>query len=386
MILSCPNCGGALLYDPKRGLMKCNQCNGIIHPKDMAEGERKEGSTYNLETEYMKTNLYSCTSCGAGLMINDSEISTFCSFCGQPTIVFDRVSEELKPDCILPFSIDDKQAIELVKKKFRRRLLVPREIKKLTVDKIRGIYVPHWLFSIHFRRRANLIASGATGIDAKVYREAEADYDMIPICATKKVDVDLLHRIEPFGLTLLKPFQSEYLSGFYADRQEVLLEQAENAAVHKSSMYMNQTLMTSCQTGLGRIVEHIAEYYVKGIDYVLLPVWFLTLTYQGEAHTILVNGQTGKVAGSIPTSRWKLGTIGALLAIILSIGISKLFYWQITTDFNNLAVLIFILLTCGILFFGGLVNLRTYRKDKVKFKSKKLSAFSKERQDKTWVR
>ena len=38
------------------------------------------------------------------------------------------------------------------------------------------------------------------------------------------------------------------------------------------------------------------------MKYAMLPAWFVTFDYQGKHHTVLVNGQTGKIDGQWPKS------------------------------------------------------------------------------------
>ncbi len=65
--------------------------------------------------EIMECTIYSCTACGAELMVNEVETSTFCSYCGQPTIVFDRVTSTKKPQYILPFMVTKEEAVNLIR-------------------------------------------------------------------------------------------------------------------------------------------------------------------------------------------------------------------------------------------------------------------------------
>ena len=52
--------------------------------------------------------------------------------------------------------------------------------------------------------------------------------------------------------------------------------------------------------------------------YALLPVWFLTFRTDDEPHTILVNGQTGKMVGAVPYVKWKAVTLFLLLLALCS--------------------------------------------------------------------
>ena len=43
-----------------------------------------------------------------------------------------------------------------------------------------------------------------------------------------------------------------------------------------------------------------AELSVLSYKLVLLPVWVGSYTYEGKSYAVLVNGQTGAVAGDVP--------------------------------------------------------------------------------------
>ena len=47
----------------------------------------------------------------------------------------------------------------------------------------------------------------------------------------------------------------------------------------------------------------------------MVPVWILTTRYENQPYTFMMNGQTGKVVGSLPIDRYPL--IPALIALPL---------------------------------------------------------------------
>ena len=49
-----------------------------------------------------------------------------------------------------------------------------------------------------------------------------------------------------------------------------------------------------------------------GYKYVLLPVYVGHTEYKGERYQLFVNGQTGKVYGKTPKSKWKIFSFFAL--------------------------------------------------------------------------
>lgn len=120
MILYCANCGKALVYNPAKNKMECPSCGSLFDAERTPEPE-----------DTMECNIYTCTACGAELAINGVESSTFCAYCGQPTIIFSRVSSEIKPKYILPFSVTKDQAVIAIRQKLKRDSLFPMRSRTL---------------------------------------------------------------------------------------------------------------------------------------------------------------------------------------------------------------------------------------------------------------
>lgn len=78
--------------------------------------------------------MYHCNTCGAELVADEYTSATFCSFCGNPTLVEDRLKGEFKPSTIIPFKINKDKAVEIYKtgvRKDRSHHLLYQEIQQL---------------------------------------------------------------------------------------------------------------------------------------------------------------------------------------------------------------------------------------------------------------
>ena len=67
-----------------------------------------------------------------------------------------------------------------------------------------------------------------------------------------------------------------------------------------------------------KIVDSV--YHVDIQDdpvYMMMPVWFFTFKYNDKPYTLLVNGQTGKVVGTMPWNKKKVTTI-AIVSFVVS--------------------------------------------------------------------
>ena len=166
MIYRCQNCDSALEFDPVSGMMQCLRCGSFFDVSEYNHETETDAvkevysfeadSWEEAEPETMELKIYTCTSCGAELGVNDAEVSTWCSYCGQPAVVYSRVSEEQKPKYILPFKVTQEEAIHAVRQSAPKKWFLPDSIKNFEADKIRGIYVPYYLFDVYYNDYQNI--------------------------------------------------------------------------------------------------------------------------------------------------------------------------------------------------------------------------------------
>lgn len=342
----CPGCGDNLTYDVKSKLMFCNSC-GEFYPIDEAktnvkfeakpdektetetdaefEGDRKGkdnlNSDYDYNPNYMEVNIFHCSSCGAEIMTNDVEVSKFCAYCGQSTIVFDRVSKELRPDVILPFRLTKQEAINRVLNRFLKAKCIADEIENISVDSVYGIYMPYWLYDVW----AQLGVKGDFKCNKTTYHLDEVgDKEMtVSLDASKRLNDDISLLLNPFPTDEVEEFDSAYLSGFYADRFDVSYEKRKSDAEDVITDILEEELIEGkpgvptkqMRDTYGEVyktfrVNQITRYAkrcdIKNIRYAFLPVYFITFRIKEKLVNILVNGAGGKVIGSVPVDEEKL--------------------------------------------------------------------------------
>ena len=76
------------------------------------------------------------------------------------------------------------------------------------------------------------------------------------------------------------------------------------------------TMATECApSGSSKIRKQSGD-----VRYAMMPVWILTTNYQGKPYTFMMNGQTGKVIGSLPIDKRK-ATLYPLAASLISVPI-----------------------------------------------------------------
>ena len=118
---------------------------------------------------------------------------------------------------------------------------------------------------------------------------------------SSKMDDTFMESIEPYDYQAIQPFEMAYLTGFVADKYDVPYEngiervrqRVENAIrdqVQSSLIGYSTTVPTA---------QNVNVSHSKA-QYVLLPVWMLNTKYKGKIYTFAMNGQTGKMTGSLP--------------------------------------------------------------------------------------
>ena len=112
--------------------------------------------------------------------------------------------------------------------------------------------------------------------------------------------------IEPFNYDEMVPFSSQYMAGYLADKYDVTAESVEPRITQRIESTCCD--MLSDTTGGWDSCEEENHFVIKEngtISYAMVPVWILTTRYQDKPYTFMMNGQTGKMVGALPTDEDK---------------------------------------------------------------------------------
>ncbi len=338
MIYKCPGCGGALRFDPQANKMICDYCGAIYEASEITGNasqmnavDNQNINTVNEEYtevsqdedgDYIQYNIYSCTSCGGELRVNGVETSTYCIYCGQPTIIFSRMSKEESPKYILPFSVTKETAIRSIRQRLGDGKYIPDEIKNFEMDRIRGIYIPYWLCGMDYWDEQSLsgeVGSGDNKTTYYYYRCAQSHFNNITLDASERLNDDVSQRLEPFDMNKVVPFQASYMSGFYGDRYDVDIDTIRPQAIGRAKELFDKQVEKSVSASNIKIVRNAPKVNNFTAEYAMLPAWFLTFRYENRPYTFLVNGQSGKVVGAVPYDETKVNASKFSLSLVLGI-------------------------------------------------------------------
>ena len=321
----CPACGGSVEFDAGTQKMKCPYCDSEFDIEAIKEMNSEESSQHDdsiswesaggqwQEGETDGMRVYTCESC-AGEIIGDENLgSTTCPYCGSKVVMTGQFSGALKPDYVIPFKFDKKQAMKNFETFVNKRKYVPKRFKSdKHIEEIKGVYVPFWLFDgdadADMSFGAEKIKSWTEGkyeyTETEYYnvtRSGNVTFKNIPVDGSEKLADDLMESIEPFHFNEAVDFETAYLAGYLADKYDVDEKASENRANERIKYSVEEALSDTVK-GYSRVNGRSSSITIKGgkAKYALYPVWLLSATYNGEAYTFAMNGQTGKFAGDLP--------------------------------------------------------------------------------------
>lgn len=371
----CPACTGPLHYSAKSGKLACDYCGSSF---DVAEIEalyaRKEAEaaaakqaadakaeaaqaakaeaaeaaaasggwdTSDLSRDWGAEadglRVYSCPSCGAELICDQSTAATACPYCGNPAIVPGQFSGALRPDYILPFRLSKDDAVQALRAHYKGKPFLPRSFTSANhIEQIQGVYVPFWLFDGGAEGAASYRASNTNVFETGDYeitetrhyhvvRAGSLAFEKIPVDASSKMPDDHMDSIEPFDYAQLRPFSTAYLPGYLADKYDVIIDDSRDRADTRCRETLAQALRDTV-TGYGACVTEREDIALRRgkVHYALLPVWMLSTKWRGQDFLFAMNGQTGKLVGDLPTDRGRFWGMFAAIAAPLTVALTAI--------------------------------------------------------------
>ncbi len=335
----CPACTGPLHFEGASGNLACDYCGShfTVQEIEALYGEKidqaaqaapaeepvespvegwdwPENGSWDAEQAHLKS--YSCPSCGAELICDETTVATSCPYCGNPTVVSAQFQGMLKPDYILPFKLDKEAAVRALKKYYQGKKLLPKSFRSDNhIEEVKGVYVPFWLFDgeadadMEFAAtQVRVYSNGRERVTEtdhfRVRRAGTVAFENIPVDASRQMPDAHMDAIETFDYADLKPFSAAYLPGYYANKYDVEVEECEKRANRRAANTAVQ-IVRNTVGGYASCVPVSQNVRLRRgrVKYALMPVWLLATRWHGKTFLFSMNGQTGKLIGDLPVAK-----------------------------------------------------------------------------------
>ncbi len=316
----CPSCGGGLRYDIASGKMICDRCGSLTALSALPEEPAEET---------LEVTEFHCPQCGAAVYSTDTEVTSFCSFCGSDVVLTGKLARTRRPAKIVPFTVTREACEEAYHGKLKKYLLAPGDLKKAeTISHFRPVYVPFWSYQVDAEGPARL--EGRKSYTRGDYRYDETyDLSMDAVIRQKGILYDASTVFEDETAAMLRhteqeavPFHPAYLSGFYAQGADVPADTYEQeAAASAVRMFMERVKEENAMDAVemkGDIQDNFGLPDARfREELVMMPVWLLAHRQGERVVYTAVNGQSGEVVCDVPVSKGKMA--GVMLALAAGI-------------------------------------------------------------------
>ncbi len=282
-----------------------------------------------------------CSQCGAEVVLADDRMSTSCAFCDSPLVASDVVIETI--DSVVPFDVTREQASDLLRAFLARQWFAPQSVRNAAkAEAIDGVFVPFYRYEahaqsdwsarvgIHWYRTETYTTreNGKTVTRTRVVQETEWFpttgthnkhwFDHLVSASRGLVEADS-NALEPYDLGRAMPWTEALVAGVAAEIPTVSQDEAKRVAHAELEKRELEEIAENLLPGdVYGDLEAKTELKIHAIRLSLLPVWVASVRGPQGPLRLLVNGQTGEVAGTVPRSWAKVGC--AVAAIVLLAG------------------------------------------------------------------
>jgi DNA-directed RNA polymerase subunit RPC12/RpoP len=302
-----------------------------------------------LASERVASATYSCNQCGASLAFEGVRTAT-CPYCASPNFV-ERPPSAGQPDptFCLPFIGDAKWARARFERWLgSRTMFADSALKRATVEDMRGVYLPAYLYSAvartdytaqigeHYTETETYTTTDSQGntktetrtVTRTEYRSLSGKHigyvtDVI-VSASAGLPNNELQRVEPFDLKQLRRFSQEFVSGWiheeFSRTPEDCKAMSRSEAVDEVGARLRKFMPGDSYSDLAW--RTAVEW--EALDPMLVPVWVFAVRYRPEKPVlrVVINGQTGQIGGKVPLAWWKIAlaitlAVVAIVAIII---------------------------------------------------------------------
>jgi len=360
----CPQCGATTTFDPKVAGVVCQHCGFAQISAAQTVGQTAEEHEFTLENLSLAQRGWGqerkelhCESCGAELSVDANDLSTTCPFCASNRVVARVASQDmLRPRFLIPFKLEIEALNPRVKAWLGKGWMHPSDLSRAAGStQFRGVYLPFWTFDatiraewraeVGYERTERYYDSSSKSWKTRVHIDwrwesghvIEKPDDWLGI-GTTKISRILLKRLYPFALGGLVTYEPSFLAGWQALNYDISLQTAWDTVKNNMSESTRRACRSQIKSAHVRNFSMLADFADETWRYILLPVYAAAYRFDDQTYQVLINGQTGVVAGQKPVEWWKvwlaiaglltpsilLALVGLVLLLVGGIGIFPL--------------------------------------------------------------
>ncbi|MDA7977320.1 MAG: hypothetical protein MPJ50_00965 [Pirellulales bacterium] len=308
-------------------ITRCEICRGMLDEEDLfcancgtEAPDRTEAHALQTQTT---THKFQCNGCGASMSYSAEDQALACPFCGSVHLEEQPDAKTLVANSVVPMTVTQHDAINAMRSWLGKGMWRPGDLsEKAMLVTTRSVYVPYWVFEAethtYWTADTNRTPAFARGDWCPMAGEHTGRHSGLLVGASGALTPAETAEICPFDLSAGKPPEEVDLQ--FATVEEFGLQRKYARPLARAGIEARERNHCDALYVPGRSRNVNVNVRIEGMtsEPVLLPIWIMAYRYKNRVFRLLVNGQTGKVTGSAPTSVWKvLAAVGAGIAVVL---------------------------------------------------------------------
>ena len=336
---NCPQCGANTAYSAGDGGLTCTNCGYFEAPQKAVVGKGAQEFEFTVETVERAAQGWGearkelqCQNCGAYTTVPLDMMTHTCPFCDSNKVIQHQAPQDvLRPRFLIPFKLEAAACHQIARAWMGNNWMVPANLSKVVaLDRFSGMFLPFWTFDaalnaawkaeVGHQKTERYYSGGEWKTRTYTVWRWESGrvnqvVDDLLISGTTHVSAQLLGRTNSFNLHDLAPYEPKYLAGFQAQSYDVTLDEAWEAARGQIREGARKACRKQTSTNNVRNFSMELDFADETWRYILLPFYLSTYTYQSKIYQVMINAQTGDIAGQRPVDWRKLGLVIGLIMV-----------------------------------------------------------------------
>jgi hypothetical protein len=264
----------------------------------------------------------------------------------------------LRPTALVAFKIQAEQLRPRAAEWLGKGWMHPSALKSgAVIDRFNGLYLSYWTFDaqvraaweaeVGYERTESYYDAGDKTWKTRIvidWRSEQGEIslavDDLLVSGSTRASRRLLEQINPFDLNALQTYTPDLLAGWQAQAYDLTLPAAWEQGKETIREQAKNACYADIPTSHVRNFRMRADFGNETWRYLLLPVYVAAYRFEEKVFQVMVNGQTGAIAGQKPvdwTRVWLAiagilipgllcGLIGLPLLLAGGLGVIPLFF------------------------------------------------------------
>jgi predicted RNA-binding Zn-ribbon protein involved in translation (DUF1610 family) len=333
----CPQCGAITAFRPADGGVTCAHCNYWQPPALGVVGRQAEKFEFTVETLQRAAHGWgaqrkdlACQNCGALTSVPPENLTHTCPFCNSNKVIQREAPLDiLQPRFVIPFKFETARCAEIARPRLGNSWMTPKSLgSAAALAHYTGVYLPFWTFSA--ATQAVWKAEVGHQEQERYYENGEwktrtvtrwrwesgnvrLKIEDLLVEGAQRLSALLMGQIKDYDLADLAPYEPTYLAGMQAQAYDTPLETAWEDGRQQMREKTRQACLSQASTSQVRNFSMQVDFRDESWRYILLPVYLNTYQYGDKTYQMMINGQTGAIAGQRPVDWNKVWLVIAML-------------------------------------------------------------------------